>query len=96
MVELTEKFQSEHQKQKKTLMDKGVTFYDIGSQFSEDIVGGQRFRGAEYVEEAHSYEELNYIKTGLTTGWVTRLEDIERYQEIENIVSSIVDQLKVR
>jgi len=91
--EFMQMLETEHQRIKNKLMQKGIMFFDIGSPFSEDMVGDQKFVGAENVGEALYYEELNFIKNGVTTGWVTRLEDVEKFQEIQTMVSVIADKL---
>lgn len=93
MVELMEMIQKEHKKIKSSLTQKNVKFYKIGNLYSEDIIGNQEFVGVTNIYEAHYYDELNYIKAGLTSGWVTRLEEINRFQEIKNSVCKIIDQL---
>jgi len=95
LEELMQLLQKEHQSIKSKLINKRIKFYDVKSQFSEDIIGGQKFLGALDVEDAFYYEEINYIKNGLISGWVTRLEDVERYQEIQSRVERILDKFAV-
>ncbi len=77
---------------KAKLLVKGTKFHDDNSNFSQDIVGGQRFFGLEDVTNARSYEEVNYIRTGLKRRWVSMIDDSERFDSIMNDIQDIMDK----
>lgn len=79
-----------HKGLKNKLFIKGTKFFEDISAFSQDIIGGQTFYGLDEVTDVHSYEEINYIRVGLKTGWVTMIDDNERFDSIKNEVKNII------
>jgi len=79
---------------KSILQNKGYKFYPQDSSLSEELEGGQHFRGNEDVNLARSYQEINYIKTGLISDWVTDLDETERFDQIRNEITNIIEDLE--
>ena len=77
----------------KQLIEMGINLYEELSQFPEDIVGGQHFHGEENVELARTYDEVNYIKQDILRDWVTRVDEMERFEPIKDEVRQHYDLL---
>ena len=82
---------SEHQRIKSLLLKEGIKFHNEKDIFSQDIQGGQTVYDQKSVECARSYEEINYIRNGLSKKWVTMIDEMERYEPIKGEVQEISD-----
>ena len=92
--EIKELVYIKHQKIKSHLSKIGINFYDEQDTLSQDIQGGQTVHGYEDVEFARSYEEINYIRNGISKGWVTMTDEMQRFEPIKKEVQDIIENFK--
>lgn len=78
---------------KEQLSKEGLKFFSEGSDFSEDIIGGQILVGEKNVYYAHYYEEINFIKYGVTREWYSHLDRYDRYNQIRKQFDNIYSNL---
>jgi hypothetical protein len=78
----------QHYAIKLTLTNKGYRFNDS----YEDLEGGQVINNRQDLGDSKYYEELNYIKQGLSKSWSDNLSDIERFTNIRDEITDILNQ----
>ena len=83
-----------HNEIKSKLAAVGLTFFETGLHFSESIHGNQIISGDNNIYLAYFYDELNYIKYGLTIEWYSRIDNTDRYSEIQKATREIIDNLE--
>lgn len=86
--------EKEHSILKKKLSSMNVKFYEERSQFPQDLLPNQSFNENEIVQVIKSYREINYILNGLTKEWITNVDEMQRFQEIQEEVENIILQYK--
>jgi hypothetical protein len=82
----------EQQRLKSLLKKENLEFYHEEHPFPQDIVGLQGLSGVDTINNAHSYEEINYIRRGLLYNWTTH-EEQDRFEPIRESVDEIIDNL---
>jgi hypothetical protein len=72
---------------KQSLQDRGYRF--TTGEHTDYLVGGQRIRSRD-LEDITYLDEIAHIKRGITSEWVSRLDDLERFDEIKHQVDDIL------
>lgn len=94
--EIIDLIESKHYAIKAPLVIAGVRFYDEGSSFPQDIRGGQLFKSREEKQVVKLYEEINFIRKGLTKEWVYNSPEKARFEKIKNEVENIISELETK
>ena len=74
-----------------SLQAKGYKFNT--EQHTDEFVGGQRIMSEDYKDYLY-LDEVAHIKRGITSNWVSRLDDQSRFNEIRNKVDDILSQIE--
>jgi len=72
---------------KQSLQQRGYRFNE--EQLPDQIAGGQRLMSRDRADIDY-YEEIVHIKEGISTGWVSKLNDQDRFDEIRDQVDDIL------
>lgn len=86
---------SEHSILKSDLESKGINFFNDELPLSQDIVSGHNNNNPKVLDDIKYYEELNYIRVGLTKQWIYNVYEPNRYNKIRKSVVNIQDIFKL-
>lgn len=76
---------------KQSLQQRGYRFNQ--ERHPDDLAEGQRLMSRDR-EDILYYEEIVHIKEGLSTGWVSKLYDLTRFDEIRDQIEDILFDLE--
>jgi hypothetical protein len=86
---------TEHARIKSKMLAYGVKFYDDEPPLSQGVEGIQQFKNDDEVLDIRFYEEINYIRIGLTKHWIYNMFEPDRFNKIKKSVQAIVDIYKL-
>ncbi len=86
---------AEHAEIKSKMKAYGVRFYDDEAPVYQDIRAGQQFENEDEILNSRFYQEINYIRVGLTKHWVYNIFEPVRFNKIRISVQAIVDIYKL-
>ncbi len=72
---------------KQALQAQGYRFNT--EEHTDELEGGQRIMAADTGDIAY-LDEIAHIKKGITSEWVSRLDDLQRFDEIRHQVDDIL------
>jgi hypothetical protein len=72
---------------KQSFQQRGYRFNP--ERLPDEIAEGQRLMSRDRADIAY-YEEIVHIKEGLSTGWVSKLYDLARFDEIRDQIEDIL------
>lgn len=84
-----------HSALKKQLKAKELSFFNDELPLSQEIVSGHNINDEQVLEDIRFYEEINYIRIGLTKQWIYNIYEPERYNKIRKSVVNIQDIFKL-
>jgi len=87
MDEILDQVNSEVESYKQSLIARGYRFNE--EEYTDELVGGQRIMSSDASDITY-LDEIAYIKRGLATGWVSRLDDQQRFDEIRDRIEDII------
>lgn len=80
-----------HDRVKNQVLTCGYNLNPLGEHFEDELVPKQIIKSDDLSLINH-YEELNYLKIGLTKQWIERIDD-ERFKIIRDKVENIMSKL---
>ena len=87
MDEILDQVNNEVESYKQSLLARGYRFNE--EEYTDELAGGQRIMASDASDIAY-LDEIAYIKRGLATGWVSRLDDQQRFDVIRNRIEDII------
>lgn len=80
-----------HSLLKERLALRGLKFYNNEMPHSQDVIGNQIISKKD-IHDYNNYEEINFIRRGLETGWIENIDDTERFKQIEYQIKDILNR----